>query len=558
MNSEETVTTSFHINQSLEIFGKLRFVALRNGVFSILVAVAFVFALQNVVPLLLPIVFLGIVGGTIGATQFLVSGRYDWHNLEKVYTELLKLWPRTRSANLSDLHGWKISSTHKNEIYDSLNAEIIGFRLKTDSANFDLIFRGTFDSLLKMMPVGVSVSIIRNSRPGSTDMRKELQEKGTCASETFLFFRFPTLRFGVATARKNLMDSMSKLGDRLTPEQMAACVEFMYEPGRAESSHKPLPTHKSAVRIDPEVADIGVPGKIIAAMSLAALPKKLDRRFTELWNSFQKLPGSVCVRFEAIPSDNLIKNVIATLWKNKVQKNSTATGQVDRDFVAFAMYAGGLIHGSVKEVTEAIESFESEIMRMGGGFEPIFGRDTAFLRQALQAMTPGSLRTVPFRSIKVVNTREAFFYVPQPLPSIEIKNPDLDLRLSSNTRLCIKNNFATPTFICGGMEGGKSTLLSFIALNHIQRAKRGESVASFICEAGDTFVFLREGVADVVFSLDLKDEKFQPLQDHPLRMFFAWGDVGLEAAHAWICSLIVAARERKVTMLANKTKMGPN
>jgi hypothetical protein len=543
MRKYEAVITSFRANESAEIFGKLRIVTFRFALYSVVPAFAAVLFLQDAVPVLLPAIFFGIIAGTAAATQTLVSGRYDWEKLEKMLTQARSA-ALERALDLTAKLGWRHGKDDRS-VYDTLGAEIIGFRLKPAEANFDEIFRGAFDSIAKSLPIGASLYVLRHNRRVTKGMRPELIERGVCASECFLFFRLPLHLFGNATARKKLIDFMSRVGDRLSAADMAGCIEQIYEPGRPDSGST-LPSPRSAARLEAEVADVGLPGQVAAAISLCRLPQVLDERFAGLWDAFQRLPGSVCVRFEAVPGDGLMKGALKTVWRTKLGIGKATSEEVDRDAVQLAMYAGGLIHGTREAVTEALEYFEGEVMRLTDRFEPVFGRDTAFLKEALLALTPGSDRRVPFRRILITNAKEALGYIPRALPTVSEDSPDLDLRLASGTRLCVKNSFAAPTFIAGGMEGGKSTLLAYIMLSHLERGRRGESIASFVCEVGDTFVFLREGVADVVYSLELRDGGvFGPMQDHPLRMFFAWDDAGLEAAHRWICDLMHISPEEQ-------------
>ena len=542
---KEIITTSFQRFKPLDVFG-IRVSTMIATVMSCVPALIIVGLLKDH-PAISCFISIGIVVGTFRFMEYFRGGKYENERFERLIAKIKS------TLNKKDLNQEEVSkSIIKNEYdwYLPTGDDLIGFKLVNSNG---VSFETLIHELMPILPRAASVKFLRPQRP-DPNAPKELREKNVSTGEYYIFVRIPMQIMGNALQRNELKDRITSLTNttvkRLTCNEIASVAENIFFPHQ-KSTGKTPPFFRSNIQITRGLAKGLWPEKNIASISLVQLPEKfVSRDFEQIFNTVSHLSSSICVTVERIELSK-IKKGYRNHFKskhNKIEDNSINT-QTQGDSKAVKMHVGILVHGSEKEITQAIFDLDIACLELGSEYMPIFGPDLGFLKKALTLYLPGSRPEFPFgfRLHTVDSLKELICYLPRPEYSKFSADYDLVFRTNSNKIFSIKQDSKFPVAYISDMGAGKSLLLSLNIFAHISK-KNTEQVAGCYIEIGGSFRFLMtEDLADVYFVLRILDNgDISPLQDHPLRAFRAFGDRGHEAAIKWIkilCGLDVYSAE---------------
>lgn len=533
--SMQLIETSYFRNRPLQWFG-IRVSTLTGTLTSCLPALAIVGILKEH-PALSCFMSIGIVATTFRAMEHFRQGKYENENLEKFIVKFIKTPFNSKNLNHEDIAKSKVQDDY--DWYLPNGDDLIGFKM-TDCAGIS--FETFVSSLIPILPTYSSAKFVRPQRP-DMNAPKNLREKNVSVCEYYIFVRIPMQIMGNALKRNELKEKITSLSNKnvrqMKNSEIAAVAEHIFFPFQHETKNK-VPFFRSNIEISEGLASGLWPEKNVSSVSLVQLPEKYaSKDFDLIYNSISNLTGAVCVTIERIEVSK-IKKAYKNHFNqkhNKIEDNSLHI-QTQIDSTPVKMHLGILLHGSEREISQAIFDLDMACMSLGDEFRPIFGQDLGFIKKALSVYLPGSRPLIPFRSHTVDSMKELYCYLPKPDFSSVTKDHDLVFRTASNKMLSIKQDSKFPVAYISDMGAGKSLLLSLNAITHIKK-KHTEQVAGCYIEIGGSFRFLTsQGLADAYFVLrDLDGGVVSPLQDHPLKAFQAFGKKGEEAAIKWILLL---------------------
>jgi hypothetical protein len=483
-------------------------------------------------PIFACIISIGIVVGTFQFLETCRSGKYENERLEKFMT-LFKSPFRYKNLNHEEIS----RSTVKNEYewYLPMGESLIGFKIV--EAN-ELSFETFVSSVIPMLPLYASIKFIRPQRP-DRNAPLHLQEKNVSVGEYFIFLRIPMQITGNAIAKENILSLVNSRMKRMTCDEIAEVAEQIFFPFQYATGNK-KPFFRSDIAISQGLANGLWPEKEVASVSLVQLPEKyVSSDFQAIYNAVSGLIGSICVTVESINLSKIKKAYVNSFNKkhNDVNDNSINL-QTQGDSKAMKIQVGILLHGSSRDISQAIFDLDMYCNALGNEFKPIFGQDTGFLRKALSQYLPGSRPEVPFRMLNVDSVKELICYLPKPEFSNYSLDYDLIFRTAKNKIFTILQEQECPVLSVGSMGSGKSTLLFLNIKSHLSKRNKKEVAGCYI-EIGGSFRYLSyKGLADVYFVLRVLDDgDISPMQDHPLKAFRVFGKIGEEAAIKWIIGL---------------------
>lgn len=530
----DLITTSFFRYRNLQWKG-LRISTIIATVISCFPALLIFHILRDSPTLGCMIAFV-IVGGTFQFLEHFRGGKYENERLERLMV-LFKSPFRSKNLNNEEISRSKVKDIY--EWYLPKGEALIGFKIVESSES---AFETFITSLMPMLPTYASIKFMKPQRPDK-NAPDHLKNKNVSIGEYYLFVRIPMQVIGSAIMKDSLKEKILGLENqkikRMTCNEIAEVAEYIFFPFQS-STGRDKPFFRSDIEISQGLARGLWPEKDIASISIVQLPAKyVTANFDAIYNSVSSLIGCVCVTAEVIKISKIKKMYVNYFNKkhNSVEDNSINL-QTQGDSVAIKMQIGILLHGSARELSNAIFDLDIACNSMGSDFKPIFGQDLGFLRKALSQYLPGSSQIVPFRAHTVDSLNEFLCYLPKPDFTNYSTNYDLILRTTTNKIFTITQDQECPVLFVGSMGSGKSTLLFLNIKAHI--AKKGKKeVAGCYIEIGGSFRYLAyRGLADVFFTLRvLNDGQISPLQDHPLKAFQAFGKAGEESSIKWIMRL---------------------
>lgn len=512
---------------------------------------------------------LGIINGPVYAFLFLISGclafyfseklhdgRYPLENCEKFIS---KIKIRTSKFSLDDVvegnckirkpididsHSKEFKQYDEKSWYLPTGEEIIGIKInqsyfneKTNSYQFytDEKMMAFCSSLFQILPINSSVKFIS---PNSIDneIPNFLKEKKIMKGEYFIFLRF-TNKISTDN-RKEIMKLINGIFIRLNHEEMAAITEKIFFPFNIPSGYN-SPNFKSAFSYERGVIKGTWVGVETAVITLTQLPEFIDDSFQKIYTCFSDVSSTIALTVFSTKLDTSISKFVKEKIKiksGKVSENEDLQKTQENE-TSCLLQLSILIHGKEELISQKISELESICVSFGQEMRPIFGQDIAFPSDALKSFLPASLPRIPFRKHKVKTISEILFLLPKPKFSKKLKgNTDLNLRTIDNRLFQIKLSPEYPVIYVSPPGSGKSLYLSVAILAHIRKKNLG-GVGGCYIEIGMSFKFLcQEGLADAYLTIT-KEDKFLPLEDHPLKAFFAFDSFGITAATEWICEL---------------------
>ena len=384
--------------------------------------------------------------------------------------------------------------------------------------------------LLRNLPDGDRCHFVRLSFPITTK-RKCLAkaQKLSC----YVIFEYQVSAITRGIFKKEVKKTLgSKRGRLLSKtETLAVMRALSHLQLKDHEFEKPMKFRDIAIDIEKELLNFGEVEGRAALFSLAVLPEKVGPQLQKIFDLFNGSSGCLAVSFSALGAKSLLYEVFEHRRREslKNQEDETGLGAV----VNLGMTMIALIHGKEEEITDLTEDLKREFSYLDEAERPYFKRESHFIKEAILTMTPGCSVMIPRRMMNIARLEECLRYIPLPVSSGASK-PFLPLRTESNSLYNFGLYPSYPLYVWAGVGKGKSALLSLLLLTHMKK----DGSASFAMEAGGTFAFLRDGLSDVNIILEQNvDGRWLALEDHPLRLFFAFGESGIEAATEWLMGL---------------------
>ncbi len=529
----EIVKTSYIKFRPLEYFG-IRVSTMVATVMACIPALVIVGALRDY-PALSCLIAIALVAGTYSFIEYFRGGKYENERLE-LFISRLKSSFKKKNLNSDEIAKSVIKDDQT--WYLPSGDTLIGFQLvDADTSHFETLIH----ELIPILPRAASVKFIRPQKP-DFEVPPQLREKNVSRGEYYIFVRIPMQVVGNALSKNELKSRITSLVNTkvklLSMKEIGAVAETTFFPFQYPTGKTP-PLFRSSIEITQGLGKGVWPEKNIASLSLVQLPEKfVTRNFEQIFNTVSHLCSTVCVTVERIELSKIGKGYRNHFKKthNNLEDNSIHT-QTQGDSKPVKMHMGILIHGTQKEISQAIFDLDIACLSLGSDYAPIFGQDLGFLNKALSLYLPGSRPQFPFgfRLHTIDSLKELICYLPRPEYSRFLPDYDLVFRTNTNKLYSIKQDSKNPVAFISDMGAGKSLLLSLNIFAHILK-KYIEQVAGCYIEIGGSFRFLMtDGLADVFFVLRTLDNgEISPFQDHPMRAFRAFGQRGQEAAIKWI------------------------
>lgn len=210
------------------------------------------------------------------------------------------------------------------------------------------------------------------------------------------------------------------------------------------------------------------------------------------------------------------------------QRRATEKAEEDEaagDYEPLKIYCQVLVYGAPADVNDCLKKVK-EARDIPDDIKPLMSPELGSIKDALRAVTPGALDTIPTRTLKVRSLTEAGFYLPlyAPPTSRAIEHP-LVLRTIHNTPAYINHaglSESPLTLFVGKSGSGKSSLMCVMIRAHwLLGELHGRPVAVVVGDVGSSMTFMIDnGIADLAFNMERLDGKdFPPLPIHPLHAF---------------------------------------
>lgn len=480
-------------------------------------------------------------------SALLFAGDFPGDELEKVQTRIAK-----KSGFLkTTIHGEEIAGrwTSRPE-YDPMSVyslggdEFIGWEVQAGLSQAEL--QTISKSLHKRLPQGCSITYIRYAEPFVTEFlktyRPALLEKRVMGVEYYVIAKLPNLK-ATAEQRKALIDDAPSAFYRIGREELRHLTERIVDPYK-RNAEGTAPVFEASYVTDGRYA-FPYPDECYAAIAMTALGKFTDERFVDVFKpafgmrsiistTIIKQPGMKDFLESAYASARE-QNVIGFGRITDAQKRSVRNSEEDEaegNYAPLEVYCQALVYGTPSEAQTVIKTIK-ESRDIAEAIRPLMSPELGNIRAALRAVTPGTMETIPTRTLKVKNLKEAAFYLPlyAPPTNMRVEYPFV-LRTIHNTPAYINHSGLTETpltLFVGKSGSGKSSLMALIMRAHWMLGElHDRPVAVVVGDVGGSMAFMVDnGIADMSFNMERLDGKdFPALPIHPLHAFLERDETG--------------------------------
>ena len=528
------IKTSLAENRSPEVFRGLSWYSTKVALAGLIAGGMLASMFKNLP--ILPLVFI-IATPIVSfiAAQKVIGGKWEFEGWERLYGRI-KSFFSAKAVDLEKRAGMMIKEEKKGPILrgDNLN-EIEGYEI-TEYKDMDLLLLKCKD-LITNLPEGNRIYFVRLSLPIETE---RLSLKKAKIFKNYIFVEYGESILAKTRLQDEIRRTLDKAADPMDAKKSAEIIKKMIQPNVVTFAFEEQKFLREInIDIKNELASFGEISQRAMALTMAEMPEMISSEFQKIYGVINSCCGAISVAFASTGGVNVIGEALYERTLKHFGQKREDPGRANR--INLTMTVAAVVHGSEAELSDLLYDIEREYSFLEQNQRPKFKRESHFLKEAILLMIPGQGPVMDFRSKKVVNSAEALLYIPLPKDAGKEAN-FLKLRTECNSIYNFSLQYDKPLYIWGGVGEGKSALMSLFILTHIKKG----NTASFALEAGGTFSFLREGLADVSIILEQDgDSKWLPLEDHPLRALLFYGDSGIGAATEWIMGLAEVHDEQK-------------
>lgn len=488
--------------------------------------------------------------------EYLYDGKYPLENCEKLLSNI-KYSPHKfclENVKEANVEIREINPHKKSEEYDfkswylPTGEEVIGIKIieigynsiiNANSLFSESRFESFCSSLLQILPLN---SVVKYVCPNSLDLEipKHLASKKIMKGDYYIFIRL-SRNLESEGKKEEILKLINGNFIRMTHKEMAEATEKIFFPFNIPSFDV-VPKFKSGFSFEKGFIKGTWVGIESAVITLVQLPIEVDEDFQRIYSCLSDITSTISITIQAVKSDGSVSKYLKEKIKIKVgttTENQDAQKTQENDISCF-MQLSILIHGKYDQIAQKISEIEALCVSLGQNKRPMFGQDIAFPADAFKSFLPASEPRIPFRKQIITQINEIICYIPRPKFSKKMKDtkiiPDLNLRTMDNRIFQLKLDPQFPIIYVSPPGSGKSLNLSISILSQIRKKMNG-GVGGCYIEIGMSFKFLcQKGLADAWLTL-VKEEEFQPLEDHPFSALFAFESYGVGLATEWICEL---------------------